>query len=244
MSRGVAVATVGCAHGYTSAAHRAARTAGTAGGGSLHDGPGRDRSSCQDDPARVSSGHVVQPAGPCWGCRGQRHAGVRRRRALHRAHRAPAERPGHRVRAGRRRVEVGRLHGGQSRDGRHQRRHAAAEGLPFPHRAGRVHRTTRRRRRPGHDGEQPCPGLRAGRLGGHAGGGQGSPVPVRRDRHRRRRRVGALRDHGQGDEDRCCRRLAGGRARILLGGDRQPARRGERDRSGPHPSRRCGPPGG
>ena len=32
------------------------------------------------------------------------------------------------------------------------------------------------RRRPGHDGEQPCPGLRNRRPGGHAGGGQGSQV--------------------------------------------------------------------
>ncbi len=36
---------------------------------------------------------------------------------------------------------------------------------------------------------------------------------------RRRRRVGAVRHHGQGDADRRHRRLAGSRARLILGGD-------------------------
>ena len=56
------------------------------GGGSLHDGPGRVRSPCKDDRAGTPAG---QPGPTTERYRGgQRHAGVRRGRALHRAHRA------------------------------------------------------------------------------------------------------------------------------------------------------------
>ena len=78
-------------------------TAGTARGGRLHDGPGRDQSSRQDDEARFSSGRR-QPAAPPGVAPGS-VAGVRRGRALHRRA-ARLQRPGRRIRADRRRAEV------------------------------------------------------------------------------------------------------------------------------------------
>ncbi len=56
-----------------------------------------------------------------------------------------------------------------------------------------------------------------------------------RDWRQGRRAVGPIPDHYQGRHDRHHRRLAGRRARLLLGGNRHPAGRGQRDRPGPHP---------
>ena len=61
-----------------------------------------------------------------------------------------------------------------------------------------------------------------------------APGSLRRDRRQGRCGVGPIPDHYQGRHDRHHRRLAGRRARLLLGGNRHPARRGQRDRPGPH----------
>ena len=50
--------TIGCAHAYSPAVHRAARPAGTAGSGSVHDGSFRAASSLRGGPEHDSSGQA------------------------------------------------------------------------------------------------------------------------------------------------------------------------------------------
>ena len=248
-------ATVSCARGYLAIARchdrhpgharrrlhqRCARAAGRPGRRPVRGAfPGPGQTPAGQTPAgqtpagQATAGH--HPARP-------RYPGLRRRRSLHRPHRATAEQPRHRVRPDHVGPEVRQLRRGEPRDRGDQPGETAAEDLPLPHHPSGVHGPPRRRDRPGHHGQQPRPGLRPDRAGGYARRGEDGRVPVRGHRGRRRRRVGALRDHDPRREDRRHRGVTGRGARILLGGDPVPAGRGQRDQPAPDPGRRAGRP--